>query len=73
VPGGSVEHVNEEAGTVWLDRVIRTYPHTVWLNPVAQRHWDYSESTTIIRRQFANRMYPITIEGLESAMKELVR
>src|SRR6201985_2791806 len=73
VPGGSVEHVNEEAGSVWLDRVIRTYPHTVWLNPVSQKHWDYSESTTIIRRIFANRMYPITIEGLEAAMRELVR
>ena len=73
VPGGSVEHVNEEAGSVWLDRVIRTYPHAVWLNPVQQKHWDYSESTTIIRRIFADRMFPITIEGLEGAMKELVR
>src|SRR5579872_4195380 len=73
VPGGSVEHVNEEAGAVWLERVTRTYPHAVWLNPVAQRHWDYSESTTIIKRIFANRMYPTTIEGLEGAMKELVR
>src|SRR6476661_2340712 len=73
VPGGSVEHVNEEAGSVWLERITRTYPHAVWLNPVAQRHWDYSESTTIIRRLFAERMYPITIEGLEAAMKELVR
>ena len=63
VPGGSVEHVNEEAGSVWLDRIIRTYPHAVWLNPVAQKHWDYSESTTIIRRLFSERMYPITIEG----------
>src|SRR5436190_24257407 len=73
VPGGSVEHVNEEAGSVWLERITRTYPHAVWLNPVAQRHWDYSESTTIIRRLFSERMYPITIEGLEAAMKELVR
>src|ERR1700750_1810092 len=73
VPGGSVEHVNEEAGSVWLDRIIRTYPHSVWLHPVAQRHWDYSESTTIIRRLFSERMFPITIEGLEGAMKELVR
>jgi hypothetical protein len=73
VPGGSVEHVNEEAGSIWLDRVLRTYPHAVWLNPVAQRHWDYSESTTIIRRLFSQRMYPITIEGLEGAMRELVR
>ena len=73
VPGGSVEHVNEEAGTVWLERITRTYPHAVWLNPVAQRHWDYSESTTIIRRLFSDRMFPITIEGLDGAMKELVR
>jgi uncharacterized protein with von Willebrand factor type A (vWA) domain len=73
VPGGSVEHVNEEAGSVWLERITATYPHAVWLNPVSQRHWDYSESTTIIRRIFSNRMYPITIEGLEGAMKELVR
>src|SRR6202045_3608572 len=73
VPGGSVEHVNEEAGSVWLERVTRTYPHAVWLNPAAQRHWDYSESTTIVRRLFSERMYPITIEGLEAAMKELVR
>ena len=54
-------------------RYDRTYPHSVWLNPVAQKHWDYSESTTIIRRLFSERMYPITIEGLEGAMKELVR
>ena len=56
-----------------LFRSIRTYPHAVWLNPVAQKHWDYSESTTVIRRLFSERMYPITIEGLENAMKELVR
>src|ERR1700732_3089133 len=73
VPGGSVEHVNEERGSVWLDRITRTYPHAVWLNPVAQKHWDYSESTTIIRRLFSDRMFPITIEGLDGAMKELVR
>ena len=73
VPGGSVEHVNEEAGSVWLGRITRTYPHAVWLNPVAKRHWDYSESTTIIRRLFSERMFPLTIEGLEGAMKELVR
>src|SRR3981189_2547809 len=42
VPGGSVEHVNEEAGAVWLDRITRTYPHAGWLNPVGQKHWDYS-------------------------------
>ena len=73
VPGGSVEHVNEEPGSAWLERVTRTYPHAVWLNPVARKHWDYSESTTIIRRLFSERMFPLTLEGLEGAMKELTR
>ena len=63
VPGGSVEHVNEEPGSVWLDRVTRTYPHAIWLNPVPQKHWDYSESTTMMRRLFANRMFPLTHRG----------
>ncbi len=58
VPGGSVEHVNEEAGSVWLERITRTYPHAVWLNPVAQKHWDYSESTTIIRRLLVGAHVP---------------
>jgi uncharacterized protein with von Willebrand factor type A (vWA) domain len=73
VPGGSVEHVSEEAGLVWLERVTQTYPNAVWLNPVAKRHWHYLESTTLIRRLFSERMYPLTIDGFEGAMKELVR
>ena len=73
VPGGSVEHVNEEAGSVWMERVTQTYPHAVWLNPVARKHWDYSESTTIMRRLMNERMFPLTLEGLEGAMKELTR
>jgi uncharacterized protein with von Willebrand factor type A (vWA) domain len=73
VPGGSVEHVNAEPGAVWLQRVAQTYPHTVWLNPEQQRYWDYSESTGLIRKLFAGRMYPLTLEGLENAMRELAR
>ncbi len=72
-PGGSVEHMNEEPGSVWLERVTRTYPHAVWLNPVQENHWSYTPSTTMIQRLFANRMYPLTLEGLDAAMKELVR
>ena len=72
-PAARSSTVNEEAGSVWLDRIDAHLPHAVWLNPVAQKHWDYSESTTIIRRLFSERMFPITIEGLEGAMKELVR
>jgi len=55
--GGSVEHVNEEAGSVWLERITRTYPHTVWLNPVA-RALGLLGSTTIIRRLLSERMLP---------------
>ena len=51
-PGGSVEHMNEEAGAVWLERVLHTYPATVWLNPVKQDYWSYSQSTTMIRQLF---------------------
>jgi uncharacterized protein with von Willebrand factor type A (vWA) domain len=72
-PGGSVEHMNEEPGAVWLERVLHTYPATVWLNPVKPDHWNYSQSTTMIRQLFGDRMYPLTLEGLDDAMRELTR
>ena len=72
-PGGSVEHWNEEAGAVWLDRVAQIYEHMVWLNPTAERHWDYTPSIGVIKQLVNDRMYPLTIEGLEKAMKELAR
>ncbi len=72
-PGGSVEHTNEEAGAVWLERVTRTYPACVWLNPVPQEQWDYTASIRLIRQAFADRMFPLTLEGLDRAMRELVR
>ena len=73
MPGGSVEHMNEEAGQVWMERVTRTYPHAVWLNPVPEKHWDYTHSIGMMKTIMANRMYPLTLEGLEAAMRELVR
>jgi len=72
-PGGSVEHMNEEPGAVWLERVLHTYPATVWLNPVKPDYWNYSQSTTMIRQLFGERMYPLTLEGLDDAMRELTR
>jgi uncharacterized protein len=72
-PGGSVEHFNEEAGALWLERVFRTYPACVWLNPVPQEQWDYTQSTRMIRQLIGGRMYPLTLEGLDRAMRELVR
>ncbi|MCZ7658291.1 MAG: VWA domain-containing protein [Xanthobacteraceae bacterium] len=72
-PGGSVEHMNEEAGAVWMERVTRTYPACVWLNPVPESQWDYTASIRLMRQLMGNRMYPLTLEGLDRAMRELVR
>ncbi|MEY4249246.1 MAG: hypothetical protein RJA87_879 [Pseudomonadota bacterium] len=72
-PGGSVEHWNEEPGAVWVDRVTQIYPSTVWLNPTAERHWDYTPSVGVMKQLVSDRMFPLTIEGLDKAMKELVR
>lgn len=72
-PGGSVEHWNEEAGAVWLDRVAQIYPNTVWLNPVAEKNWGYTPSIGLIAQIFSDRMYPLTLAGLDSAMRELTR
>jgi len=72
-PGGSVEHFNEEAGSVWMQRVISTYPSCVWLNPVAEREWDFTESIRMMRQVMSGRMYRLTLEGLDGAMKELGR
>ncbi|MFN3582384.1 vWA domain-containing protein [Phenylobacterium sp.] len=72
-PGGSVEHWNEEPGAVWLDRVTQIYEHVVWLNPTAERHWDYTPSIGVIKQLVGDRMFPLTLEGLEKAMKELAR
>lgn len=72
-PGGSVEHFNEEAGIVWLQRLTNTYPAAAWLNPVPEQHWNYSQSTKIIQDAMNNRMFPLTLAGLDDAMKELTR
>jgi uncharacterized protein len=72
-PGGSVEHFNEETGAAWIERVARTYAACVWLNPVAEKEWDYTQSIRIMRQLMGERMYPLTLEGLDKAMRELVR
>ena len=72
-PGGSVEHMNEEAGAVWLRRVLDVYPHAVWLNPVPEQHWSWTPSIKLIRDALSGRMYPLTLSGLEQATRELGR
>lgn len=71
MPKGSVEHYNEEAGIVWLDRFKAQYPHLVWLNPNIADYWQYTNSTALIRQWSGNRMFPLTLNGLEQAMKSL--
>jgi uncharacterized protein with von Willebrand factor type A (vWA) domain len=72
-PGGSVEHHNEEAGAVWLQRLTTTYPAAVWLNPTPEQYWRYNHSTQIIRELMQDRMYSLTLDGLDDAMRTLSR
>ncbi len=60
-------------GALWLERVTRTYPAAVWLNPVPEREWDFTHSITMVRQLMGGRMYPLTLDGLDRAMRELVR
>ena len=71
--GGSVEHWNEEPGAAWLERLTHIYKSAVWLNPVAEHIWSYTPSTEMIGQLMAGRMFPLTLEGIDGAMKELMR
>jgi len=70
-PGGSVEHTNEEAGALWLQRLLAVYPQAIWLNPQPEAVWDYHESIRITRQLMGERMFPLTLEGLERGMRLL--
>ncbi|MEL0082191.1 MAG: VWA domain-containing protein, partial [Gammaproteobacteria bacterium] len=72
-PGGSVEHMNDEAGGVWLQRLRHVYPHLVWLNPEPQEFWPRTHSIQITRELMEDEMYPMTVKGLEQAVKSLRR
>ena len=72
-PGGSVEHTNEEAGALWMQRVLSVYPNTIWLNPSSEQVWDFHESIRLTREIMGDRMYPLTIDGLDRGMKELTK
>lgn len=71
IPGGANEHWNPEAGEVWLRRAIETWPDHIWLNPVPQAHWGYTQSIAMVGRIFENRMMPLTLDGLTQAMRIL--
>jgi hypothetical protein len=73
IAGGSVEHMNEEPGAHWMRRVTDIYEHVVWLNPVPQDNWGWTPSIKLMRDLVGGRMYPLTLGGLEDAMRELMR
>jgi uncharacterized protein with von Willebrand factor type A (vWA) domain len=72
-PGGSVEHWNEEAGEVWMQRLTNVYHSAVWLNPIPEQHWAHSQSIQMMKGLMEDRMFPLTLEGLDRAMRELSR
>ena len=72
-PGGSVEHWNEEAGRVWIERLTGHFRSTAWLNPAKQQYWAYTHSTVLLRELMQQRMFPLTLSGLDDMTRELSR
>ncbi|MDH4047794.1 MAG: VWA domain-containing protein [Gammaproteobacteria bacterium] len=70
-PGGSVEHWNEEAGSVWIKRLLKAYPKAIWLNPEPRQRWDYTPSIKLARELMDDRMYPLTISGIDEGIRKL--
>ena len=70
-PGGSIEHWNEEAGALWMKRMVGVYDKLIWLNPVPEEHWEYSASVELTRSLVEDNMFPLTIRGLEESMAYL--
>ena len=71
VPGGANEHFNQEPGQVWLERAITQWPSNIWINPTLEKYWNHSQSTSIIKEIFSNRMVPLSIKGIEEGTKIL--
>ena len=72
VAGGAIEHVNEEPGLLWLQRIFDVYDKSVWLSPVPEKYWELTPSIQMIRKLINNRIYPLTLSGLDCAIKELM-
>jgi uncharacterized protein with von Willebrand factor type A (vWA) domain len=70
-PGGSVEYMNEEAGAEWIQRLTHAFPHHVWINPEPQGVWQYRQSVSIMQQLVGGRMYTMSLQGLEAAMRLL--
>ena len=72
-PGGSVEYQNEESGKVWMQRVVSSFDKLIWINPLEESYWSYTPSISMVRGIVEDRMYPLTLDGLERGMEELSR
>ncbi|VFR92823.1 Thioredoxin reductase [plant metagenome] len=72
-PGGSVEHYNDEAGAVWLRRLLDAWPKAVWLNPEPAAYWQYRQSIALLRDLMHDGMYPVSVAGIEQAMRVLAK
>lgn len=72
-PGGSVEHWNEEAGAVWIERLLSHFEHSIWINPEPERRWPHTPSIRIARELMGERMFPLTLNGLDEGIKALKR
>jgi uncharacterized protein len=70
-PGGSVEHWNEEAGAVWMQRMLNHWQHAIWLNPRPEQRWEHTPSTQILKELMTQRMYPLSVEGIDRGLKTL--
>ena len=67
--GGSVEHWNDEPGAVWIKRLLQSYPKAVWLNPEPEARWDYTPSVKLTRELMEDRMFPLTLSGLDQGSR----
>ncbi len=72
-PGAAVEEWNEETGQTWLERLLAAWPDAVWLNPAPERMWQWTQSTRMLHQIMGGRMHPLTLEGLDRAMRDLNR
>ncbi|KRC23422.1 hypothetical protein ASE31_02065 [Acidovorax sp. Root217] len=70
-PGGSVEYNNEEPGAEWIQRLTHAFPKFAWINPEPQGVWQYRQSISIVQQLIGNRMFPLSLKGLEETMRLL--
>jgi len=72
-PGGSVEHMNDEPGAVWMTRLLEHFPRAIWLNPRSESNWNYTQSIQLVDEIMGSRMFPLTLDGLERGTRVLQR